>query len=283
MNRCREFEVAISAVLEAGEVLMRYFKNKNYHITYKSKFGKSPVTDADIKSNEILKRNIVSAFPDDGWFSEETADDMLRLEKRRVWIVDPLDGTKSFIRGVSEFTISIALVEDRIPIVGVVYNPPGEELYFASRGNGAYLFKGDTLRGLKNLNVEEIKDYRFYASKSKKSVKEAVIIASRGEIEKNETLKNLVGKFGEVRFRKSIAYKIVSVAIGWADALVSLSSKNEWDIAGAHVIAEEAGLKVTDSFGEKIFYNERNAKKKGIIVANEILHNEILKILNLRK
>lgn len=283
MDHRRELEITIKSVLEAGEALMWYFQDKNYHITYKGKFGRSPVTDADIRSNEILKKNIISFFPDDGWFSEETEDDMSRLKKQRVWIVDPLDGTKNFIKGGSEFTVSVALVEDKIPIVGVVYNPLSEELYFASKNSGAYLVRGGMLKELKNLNFDEVKNCQIYVSKSEKSIEKAVVIASRGEIENNETMKNLVMKFGGVRFRKSIAYKIVSVVSGWADAVVSLSDKNEWDIAGAHIIAEEAGLKVTNSLGERILYNERDTQKKGIVVANEILHDEILKILNLRK
>ncbi len=264
----KELEIAIQGILEAGEVLIKYFEKKNYEVRYKSKSGKgSPVTDADIKSNEILKSKIASNFPDDGWLSEETVDDKTRLEKKRVWVIDPLDGTNDFLKGIPEFSISVALVEDKNPVLGVVYNPVNGELYFGIKGNGAYLRKIKTQELIK------------LGSNVKNDIKNASIILSRKELSQVEKLEVLIKKFKEVKFRESIAYKIASVASGWADAVVSIFDKSEWDLAGAHIIAEEAGLKVTDSHGNKILYNSENIRRKGVIVANQNLHDEILKIL----
>jgi myo-inositol-1(or 4)-monophosphatase len=267
----KELEIAIQGVFEAGEVLIEYFDKKNYKVRYKSKSGKgSPVTDADIKSNEILKSKIASSFPDDGWLSEETVDDKTRLGKKRVWVIDPLDGTSDFLKGIPEFSISVALVEDKNPVLGVVYNPVNGELYFGIKGNGAYLRKIKTQELIKLGSNENL---------IKNDIKNASIILSRKELSQVEKLEVLVKKFKETKFRESIAYKIVSVASGWADAVVSMFNKSEWDLAGAHIIAEEAGLKVTDSYGNKILYNNENIRRKGVIVANQNLHDEILKIL----
>lgn len=271
MSYQKELEIAIQSVLEAGGVLIEYFEKKNYEVRYKSKSGRgSPVTDADVKSNEILKSKIASNFPDDGWLSEETVDDKTRLEKKRVWVVDPLDGTNDFLKGIPEFSISVALVEDKSPVIGIVYNPISGELYFGVKGEGAYLRKIKTQELIK-LGLDEV-------SKSN-DIEDASIILSRKELSQVERLEVLAKKFKEVKFRESIAYKIVSVASGWADAVVSIFDKSEWDLAGAHIIAEEAGLKVTDSQGNKIFYNGENIRRKGVIVANQTLHDEILKIL----
>ena len=280
-----EIEVAITSALETGEILKRYFKNRDKLQTqYKSKSGRgSPVTNADFESNEILKSKITSAFPDDGWLSEETIDDEARLNKQRVWIVDPLDGTNDFLSGVPEFSVSIALVEDKIPMLGVVYNPVSGELYFGVKGEGSFLLK------VKDEEDGNISFFELFNSSRVQKLKvgdggkipaEASVIVSRKELKRVDKIKFLVSKFGQVKFRESIAYKIVSVASGWADAVVSIFDKSEWDLAGAHIIAEEAGFKVTDSRGEKIFYNEKNVRKPGVIVATDSLHEDILKILN---
>ncbi len=277
MSYKNELEIAIASAIEAGEILKNHFKNRDKLQTqYKSKSGRgSPVTNADFESNELLKRKITSNFPDDGWLSEETTDDETRLSKRRVWVVDPLDGTNDFLNGIPEFSVSIALVEDKVPVLGVVYNPVSGELYFGVKGEGAFLLKVEDKELLKNSTAQ-----RLELNNMRKFTAEASVIVSRKELNKVEKIKFLASKFGQVKFRESIAYKIVSVASGWADAVVSIFDKSEWDLAGAHIIAEEAGLKVTDSRGGKIFYNEKNVRKPGVIVACEFLHGEILKILN---
>ncbi len=271
MEYQKELEIATLAVIEAGEILRRYFQKKNYNIKYKSKSGKgNPVTDADIESNEILKDKIISNFPNDRWLSEETIDDKTRLKKQRVWVVDPLDGTNDFLKGIPEFSISISLVIQKKPVLGIAHNPITGELYYGVSGNGSFL---------KNLKTNELKKLHI-SQNHKKSMKESSIIVSRKEIREVEKIRELAEKFGEIKLRESIAYKIVSVASEWADATVSVFSKSEWDLAGAHIITEEAGLKITDSLGREILYNDENIRKNGVIVANEFLHSEILKILS---
>ncbi|MFN3135479.1 MAG: inositol monophosphatase family protein [Candidatus Kryptonium sp.] len=279
MERLKELEVAIDAVLNAGKVLEQYFKNKNYRVAYKSKSGRgSPVTDADIDSNGILMDKIKLVFPDDGWLSEETVDDEARLEKERIWIVDPLDGTEEFLEGIPMFSISLALVENKVPILGVVYNPVSKELYFGVRGKGAYRLRGGELNGVFS-KEREFQDFLIKSKNSPSSLEMSTVILSRKEINNVKLIREIALKFKDVKYAGGIAYKIVSVAGGFADAVVSVYNKSEWDLAGAHIIAEEAGLKVTDSYGENLYYNERDVRRKGVIVANESLHGEILKFI----
>ena len=130
----KELSLAKDAAIEAGNLILNYYK-ADYEI--KDKGYQNPVTTADHASDAFLKEMLTKAYPDYGWLSEETVDSKERLNKERVWVVDPLDGTKEFIEGVPHFVVSIALVESGLPIVGVLYNPVTAEMFSASNGNGA--------------------------------------------------------------------------------------------------------------------------------------------------
>ena len=125
------------AARNAGNILMKHFSSSDKKIQYKSL--NNPVTIADHEADQYLSEFIGGEFPDDGWLSEETVDTKERLEKSRVWIVDPLDGTKEFIEGIPHFSISIALVKDGSPVIGIIYNPYTEEMFYAEKDKGAYL------------------------------------------------------------------------------------------------------------------------------------------------
>ena len=128
-------KLAIDASLNAGEIIMKYYRD-DYEI--KEKGYHNPVTTADNEADSFLKSELTNARPDYGWLSEETVDSEDRLGKERVWIVDPLDGTKEFIEGVPQFVVSVALVENGVPIIGVLHNPVTKETFYASKGNGTY-------------------------------------------------------------------------------------------------------------------------------------------------
>ena len=131
----KERDVAITAATAAGKVIMQYYQN-SYDIRNKS--PNNPVTTADLAAKQQIQQIIKEAFPDDGWLSEESKDSPDRLGKERVWVIDPIDGTLEFIEGVSEFAVSIALVENGIPIVGVLNNPATEELFVAVKEDGSF-------------------------------------------------------------------------------------------------------------------------------------------------
>src|SRR5712672_792133 len=133
----RELQVAREAAIAAGEILQGYFRDGGYQIDSKGK--NNPVTTADFEADSELKQILREAFPTYGWLSEETVDNDDRLTAERVWIVDPLDGTKEFIKGIPEFVVAIALAEDGVPVLGVSYNPIKRELFWAARGAGCFL------------------------------------------------------------------------------------------------------------------------------------------------
>src|SRR5689334_25277762 len=133
----RDLNLAREAALSAGEILERYFRDRGFEIDQKGK--DNPVTTADFDADHEIKRLLRSPFPEYGWLSEETADNPDRLSRRRVWIVDPLDGTKEFIKGIPEFVVSIALAEDGHPVLGVTYNPIRREMFWCLRGGGCYM------------------------------------------------------------------------------------------------------------------------------------------------
>src|SRR5437899_1610652 len=130
----RERELAERAAREAGAIVRRWYERG---VGVAEKAPDNPVTRADLEANACIRALLAAAFPDDGWLSEETADSTERLRQRRVWVVDPLDGTKEFIQHIPEFCVCIALVEDGRPVVAVEYNPAADRLYAAARGQGA--------------------------------------------------------------------------------------------------------------------------------------------------
>src|SRR6516225_1507921 len=133
----RELNLAREAALSAGEILERYFRDRDFEIDQKGR--DNPVTTADFDADHEIKRLLCPPFPEYGWLSEETADNADRLSCHRVWIVDPLDGTKEFIKGIPEFVIAIALAEDGHSILGVTYNPIKREMFWCTRGQGCYM------------------------------------------------------------------------------------------------------------------------------------------------
>ena len=131
MNKILQF--AENAAKEAGEIILNFYQSE-FEIKHKG-FG-NPVTEADLAADTFLKNNLTEKFPEYGWLSEETKDSPARLDKMRVWVVDPLDGTKEFVEGVPNFAVSIGLVEKGIPILGVIYNPVTKDTYSAAKGMG---------------------------------------------------------------------------------------------------------------------------------------------------
>lgn len=135
MKLKKELETAIGAAERAAEKIMEIYE-KDFSVCYKN--DQSPVTEADIKANQIILEMLQHAFPEDGYLSEEVHDDLSRKHKKRFWVIDPLDGTKEFIKKNGEFSINIGLVENGVPILGVVYIPVRNRVYYAVKGAGAF-------------------------------------------------------------------------------------------------------------------------------------------------
>jgi len=240
----KELEVAIEAARAGGAIVRKYYKG-DYEVQEKA--PDNPLTIADTESDEIIKKTIFNAFPDDGWLSEETRDSPERLSKSRVWIVDPLDGTKEFTQHIPEFCVCVSLVVDGVVQVGVCYNPVAEKLFAARRGGGTTL-NGEPVHCTKQTDLAE-----------------CVVLASRSEDKRGEwdDYKPLM----KVKLTGSVAYKFALMSAGEADATFSLTPKNEWDICAGTMLVEEAGGVVTDRFGEPRTFNNKKTLLPGLIAA----------------
>ncbi|HLK85082.1 MAG TPA: 3'(2'),5'-bisphosphate nucleotidase CysQ [Candidatus Binataceae bacterium] len=246
----RALREARAAALEAGEILRGHFRNRGYEVG--SKGRDNPVTSADLEADAAIRERLCGAFPDYGWLSEETADNPERLARERVWIVDPLDGTKEFIKGIPEFVVAIALAENGTAILGVTYNPIAHEMFWSVRGAGCHL-------GDERVSVTDAA-----------GLSGAVVLASRSETARGEwaAFKDqfLARPIG------SVAYKLALVAAGKADATFTASPKSEWDIASGAALIAEAGGVMTDIHGDPIRFNRRHVRMDGFVAAGPALH-----------
>ena len=244
---CSELKITIKAAKEAGDVILKYYKSK-YEI--KDKSYHNPVTTADKEADETIKKILMNNFPDYGWLSEETVDSSERLIKEKVWVVDPLDGTKEFIEGIPNFVVSIGLVKEGNPILGVLYNPVTKELFSASEGEGAFL------------NNNRI------SCSSKEKTEEMVILNSRSETQRGLWNPHK-DKFKVLEPIGSVAYKLGLTAAAKADVFASLRPKNEWDICAGNCIINESGGKLIDLNGNQRKYNlEKTLIEPGLIAGD---------------
>jgi myo-inositol-1(or 4)-monophosphatase len=248
-SREEDYALLKTAVRDAGELALTYFRQQ---ILVNRKPDGSEVSEADLAVDTALKLDLHARRPDYGWLSEESEDDQERLKCRRVWMVDPIDGTNAFLRHLPEWTVSAALIEDGVPVLGAVYNPATKEFFHAMRGKGAFL-----------------NDQPIAASK-KATLDGALLIASGGLFKK----KIWKEPWPEVKSKwvNSVAYRLALVACGQADATISLSAKSEWDLAGAALIVEEAGGIITDHHGESHRYNRASPRFPSLVASGNAMH-----------
>ena len=245
-----DLEFVIESVKEVGELILNYFHG-DYDVEEKSK--DNPVTSADLAADAELRKRFARRFPKDGWLSEETVDSRERLDRKRVWVVDPLDGTKEFVKGFPEFAISIALVEGREPRIAAVYNPARKDLFTAEKGGGAFR-NGSTMK-----------------ISSRRSLEGCRILASRSEYSQ-QTLAPLE-EWAHIEAVGSIAFRLALLAAGDADVAISLRPKNEWDICAGGLLVMEAGGKITDLKGAGFSFNQENPLVQGVLAASPEMHS----------
>ncbi len=251
-----EQEELETSVRQAGAIALKYF-----HGDVKSwdKKPGDPVSEADLEIDQFLKEHLLRTHPDYGWLSEETADNKDRLKKSRVWIVDPIDGTRSFIAGKPEFTVSAALVDEGKPVVAALYNPVTDEFFEAVIGQGSFL-------NGKKLFCDE-----------KTDLASTKLLASRKAFEWHKWLKEVPG--AEFDHLNSIAYRIAVVASRSFDASLSLSAKSDWDIAAADLILSEAGGISTTTKGQELIYNLETPVHDTVISSSLSLHEPLMDLL----
>ncbi len=234
MSYEHELSVALEAAREGGAILNHHYEHGTRSW---EKSEDNPVTLADLEADRAIAARLSAAFPGDAILSEETIRDDGRLECPRVWIVDPMDGTKEFTKRIPEFAVSIALTEAGEPVVGVILNPVADVAVWATRGGGAF-------RNGESASVSPCE-----------RLEDAVVIASRTEISRDQ-FAPYEGWFKELRPVGSIAWKLACIACGDGDLNISVAPKNEWDVCAGDLLVREAGGVYIDFHGATRKYNQ---------------------------
>jgi myo-inositol-1(or 4)-monophosphatase len=243
-----------AAARAAGAVALSYWKLDPRQWDKGDDAG--PVSEADIAVNDLLHRQLIGARPDYGWLSEETADDTARLDCDRVFIIDPIDGTRAFLAGEDSFAISVAVAEQGRVVAGAVFLPAKARMYTA------------TLDGPACLNGQPI------AVSSQHDIAAAHVLTQKASLSPDHWPVGLPAF--QRHFRPSLAYRLCLAAEGRFDAMLTLRDAWEWDIAAGVLIAERAGAVVTDGFGQALEFNTVARQTAGVIVAPPLLHAAIL-------
>lgn len=229
----------------AADIAMRFFR-KDPDVWYKNE-GRSPVSQADVAIDMLLHEMLLAARPDYGWLSEEAEDTRQRLSHRRVFIIDPIDGTRAYIAGLPDWCVSVGLVEDGKPVAGVLAAPARDEIWYASAGRGAFL---NDVRLLADENDDQEATLRVV-------VPDVVGKAMRPGAE--ATLVKVPGG-------PSLALRVAAVARGECDGAYIRPRSNEWDLAAADVMLAETGHILMEQNGARMTYNAPDPSR-GILLA----------------
>ncbi len=255
IDRSEDLRLLEEAVRAAGAVAHEFFTG---HAETWEKNPGDPVTEADLAVDKLLNERLCAARPEYAWLSEETADDGKRLEASRVWVVDPIDGTRAFVKRKPEYTVCAGLVEDGRPVLGAVFNPETDDMFLAAADRGA-THNGKALKAAPPPPIEQ-----------------ANLLTSRRTLEQNGVSPIPEAQF---TFHNSIAWRMVLVAAGRYDATISVKPKADWDIAAAHLVATEAGLGCAAPDGNALEYNRPDIRHPGVVVAAEPLFSDIVRRL----
>lgn len=245
-----DLDLLLDAARAAGDIAASYFKG-SFSVEEKAG-GQGPVTEADLKIDRMLRAELMAARPDYGWLSEETEDSAARLEHDRVFIVDPIDGTRSFVAGKRTFAHSLAISQGGRVTAAVVHLPMRGFTYQASLGHGAFL-NGQKLT---ESGCTEMANAR--------------VIGTRQLFQPE----HWPGGVPEIdrHFRPSLAYRLCLIAEGRFDAMVTLRDAWEWDIAAGDLICREAGVTISDRLGKELVFNNRNPTRPGVLAASPLVH-----------
>ena len=248
----RDAALLTDTVREAGALALSLFRTELKNWT---KGASSPVSEADIRVNDLLESRLRSATPDYGWLSEESVDDEARLEKRLVWIVDPIDGSRGYLAGREDWCVSVALVENGSALLAAVFAPASDEFFFAMRGQGALL---NAVPVLATSGTE----LDFSRVAGPKPLVERLSRQS-GEI----ILHPRIG---------SLALRLCRVAQGSLDAAFAGGQSRDWDLAAANLIVQEANGNMTALSGDAILYNRRDVTHGVLVAAGRDRHASIV-------
>jgi len=243
----------IQAALNATRAVFANFTPGKVETEYK--VGHDPVTEADRAVDAVLRQNLLRAG--EGWLSEETADNLSRLEKDRVWIVDPLDGTREFVLGLPEFCVSIGFVENGTPVAGGIYNPATNQNFLGAIDTGVF-YNG-----------------KPSGPSQRASLNGALVLASRSEVNRGEWKRFESAPF-KTQAMGSVAYKLALVSAGLADITFTLTPKHEWDVAAGAALVTAAGGFVCKPDGLPLLCNRRDPLLPGLLAGGPALREELL-------
>ena len=239
------------AVREAGDLALTTF---NASLKHWIKGKDSPVSEADIAVDNLLRERLLAVVPDAGWLSEETEDDPARLSKRQVWVVDPIDGTRAYIAGLVDWTVSAALVEDGRPIVAALFAPAENEFFSAIVGEGA-ICNGQQIMATEGEDLE-----RARLSGPRRTVEQLVAA---------------VPTIMALPRVHSLALRFARVAQGRLDAALSGGSSHDWDLAAADLLVHEACGALTTLAGDRILYNRPEPVHGPLVAAGRLRHQAL--------
>jgi 3'(2'), 5'-bisphosphate nucleotidase len=254
-----ELQIAVNAVMEAGKEIMKIYETD---FSSRLKTDNSPITQADINSNKIIKK--ILSKSDHTILSEESKDDKSRLKEKVMWVVDPLDGTTDFVNRTGEFTIMTALVEENKPTLGVINCPSKNIMYVAQKGIGSYKFTNNFWKKMAVSKISDLEESRAIGSRYHMSNKE------------REFLKKLkIREFTNV----GSSLKVGKISAGEAEIYLTMTDRmKEWDTCASYCIISEAGGKMTDMLGNDLTYNnEQLNHQNGILVTNGLIHEKVVK------
>jgi len=249
-----DLELITNAAQHASEIALKYWQTD---LAVEHKDGGSPVSEADHAVDDFLRTALLAARPDYGWLSEETEDNDRRLGHDMIFVVDPIDGTRSYIAGQATWAISIAVVRGGQPTAGVVLLPARDKMYSAASGHGAKM-NGTPIR------TGTISDPDG-----------ATVLAPKASLDGRWWS----GAVPAVRqhWRPSLAYRFCLVAEARYDAVLTLKDAWEWDIAAGTLIAAEAGARVSDRHGKPLCFNSSDARARGVFAAAPPLHEKLMR------
>ena len=246
----------IHSALEASRAVFARFTPGAIETEYK--IGHDPVTEADRALDSVLRKELLR--DGEGWLSEESVDDPIRLQRSRVWVVDPLDGTREFVKGIPEFCASIGFVENGRPVAGGIYNPATDETFLGSIDSGV-TYNGKPARPSQRTTLEG-----------------ALVLASRSEVKRGEW-KPFENTALKIRPMGSVAYKLALVSAGLADITFTLTPKNEWDVVAGAALVQSAGGFVSTLEKTALTANRRDPLLSGLLASGPLLKDELLALV----
>lgn len=263
-----ELRISLELAREAGAAILDLYEGPLEIQQKADADDREPVTQADNLANEIIVERLRQEFPDDGILAEESIDTSHRLDKSRVWMIDPLDGTTGFIDGNGDFAVQIGLTENGQCVLGVVYLPLTGVLYRAVRGGGTWIERPDYDPEPARVSDHlEVSTMRLAASRSHRSPRMDKVVQAFGI--KEEVL------------RGSVGIKVGLIVEQQCDLYVHLSPRTkQWDTCAPEIILREAGGSITDLFGQPLSYNKAQVQNRnGVVASNGVAHKRIIESL----